>query len=215
MRLSKGRACGAGPTRAACSAAAVTVAWPGRETLLQRRARCGGNAPRSLEDCAATNLCVTRNDGAACSSRCDDGICSLHLRPHLDGIGLALGSRLRVAGEGYRLAGVAPTPANPGRRGHLGRTGVANLNWHLLLLFLSLLPQHIAIHLHTLSMLSFPPRPNRRAIAPVAAQAGARHADWHRRPPRTEPHERSANPRHSDPEASPCMRLSTPFLLHV
>lgn len=41
MRLSKGRRGGAGQTRAGCSAAAVTVAWLGRETLLQAGAmRC-------------------------------------------------------------------------------------------------------------------------------------------------------------------------------
>jgi hypothetical protein len=42
---------GAGQTRAGCSAAAVTVAWPGRETLLQVGVMCEvGKAPRSLEE---------------------------------------------------------------------------------------------------------------------------------------------------------------------
>jgi hypothetical protein len=43
---------------------------------------------------------------------------------------------VRAAGEGYRAAGAGRPPANPGRRCRLGRTGVANLNCALPLLFL-------------------------------------------------------------------------------
>jgi hypothetical protein len=155
----------------------------------------------------------------------DDGICSLHLRPHRDGIRLALRRRLGVwperkrplATADCRRAGGRPPPANPGRRRCLGRTGVANLNCAPAVAFAvapAILPQHIAMHPFALPAgacfcLARCVRPSRQWLHTPApgTQTGSR-------PPGTEPQERSAIPDTAAPKRRPAC-ASPPFALHV